>query len=551
MSAGVVKLTFIASEFYTMKKALLYVLIAFQGFLHAQMNQVWHTDRALSLNFNDSYMRIVGNNVYTHTTLFEGGSWQSAQSITTDGQENWYMEHDQFNACSNCGNAGVESVAIASNGDAYGVGFQPASPFGGRYIYKTDANGDLIYAEEYFTPTFSGEFNDVKLSVDETILYVTGDMYAEAYTTIVPHLFKINASTGAVMSEVITAPIGWTGIKKIAVGAGDNIYMNTSDVDTLRFSSWDADLNLRWFEPIPVVGYQGSGQVQTLFYPNGDVLFATFLTNYNTNDDRRLHLARYTTAGALVWQTTHILENQDVYGYSYRDIVMDNAGNVLMYFVKSKFVSNGGKGGDSQLRPAIYKFNSSGTYQWNYVYEGSSGVEFSSEYPARISVDENGYGIATSFGNSSGYFGVSIFIVNPNGTLETELYLNQPINTSISGMVYAGNRTFYTHGFGGESSSGELNRWTLDRYHYDYTTDIQPVSTSDFTLYPNPAGSNTAATVDGVKPNEVIELRDMQGRLITSTLAADEQVTSMNLSGIAAGMYLVKAGAISKKLILQ
>ena len=112
-------------------------------------------------------------------------------------------------------------------------------------------------------------------------------------------------------------------------------------------------------------------------------------------------------------------------------------------------------------------------------------------------------------------------------------------------------RTNNTHGFGGESSSGELNRWTLDRYHYDYTTDIQPVSTSDFTVYPNPAGSNTAETVDGLKPNEVIELRDMQGRLITSTLAADEQVTSMNLSGIAAGMYLVKAGAISKKLILQ
>ena len=544
-----------------MKKALLFFLISIQGFLHAQINQVWHTDRPLSYSFNDSYMRIVNNNIYTHTTLFEGGSWQSAQSITTDGQENWYMEHEQFNACNNCGNAGVESVAIASNGDAYGVGFQPAFPFGGRYVYKTDSAGNLIYAEELFTSTFSGEFNDVKLSNDETVLYVTGDMYVAAYNTLVPHLFKINASTGVVISEVITAPIGWTGVKKIAVGAGDNIYMNTSDVDTLRFSSWDPNLNLRWFEPIPIVGYQGSGQVQTLFYPNGDVLFATYLNNYNVNQDQRIHLARFSEGGELIWQTTHILEEQDVYGYLYRDIVLDNSENVFIYLVKSKFVGGGGggfagdqlggSGGSSQIRPAIYKFNSIGAYQWNYVYEGSSGVEFSSEYPARIIVDENGFVIASSFGNSSGYGGVSIFIINPQGLLETSLFQNGTLYSAINGMVYEGNRTFYTHGIGASDSSFTANRWTLARYHYDYTTGLQLIPNSDFTIYPNPAGSNTAVTLAGIKPNEVVELRDMQGRLIMSALSAEKHETSMNLSGVAAGIYLVKAGRICKKLILQ
>jgi hypothetical protein len=541
-------------------KRVIFLLLAFQGFLQAQINQVWHTDRPFSFSINDSYMRIVNNNIYTHSSIFEGGSWQSAQSMTTDGQEDWYMEHEQFNACNNCGNAGVESVAIASNGDAYGVGFQPSSPYGGRYVYKTDAGGNLIYAEEYFTSTFSGEFNDVKLSNDETKLFVFGEMYAESYNTIVPHLFKLDAATGSIENTVMTAPIGWTWSKSIGIDAGDNLYMNSSDLDTLNFSSWDPDLNLRWYKQIPVIGYQGSGQIQTLFYTNGDVLFITFLNNYNTNDDQRLHLVRYNTAGDLIWQTTHILENQDIYGYLYRDIALDINGNVDIYLNRSKFVGTGGefggegfggKGGETQIRPAIYKFNSSGAYQWNYVFEGSSGVEFSSEYPARLVVDENGYAIASSFGNSSGYGGVSIFIINPQGLLETSLFQNGTLYSALNGMVYEGNRTFYTHGIGANDSSFTANRWTLARYHYDYTTGINQVSNSDFSIYPNPAVGNNLVNLAGLKRNELVEIRDTEGRLISSVVTQDSQVLSLDLSGIAAGMYLVKAGSICKKLILH
>jgi hypothetical protein len=541
-------------------KKIVFLLLAFPGFLLAQINQIWHTDRPYSFSFNDSYMRIVNSDIYTHSSIFEGSSWQSAQSITTDGIENWYMEHDQFQACPNCGNAGVESIAIASNGDAYGVGFQPSSPYGGRYVYKTDAGGNLIYAEEYFTSTFSGEFNDVKLSNDETKLFVFGEMYAESYNTIVPHLFKLNAATGAIENTVMTAPIGWTGVKSLGVDAVDNLYMNSSDLDTLNYSSWDSDFNLRWYRQIPVAGYQGSGQVQTLFYSNGDVLFVTFLNNYNTNDDRRLHLARYTTTGDLIWQTTHLLEDQDIYGYLYRDVALDINGNVAIYFAKTKFVgtgggfggeSFGGKGGETQIRPAIYKFNSAGVYQWNYVFEGNSGVEFSSEYPARMVVDENGYVIGSSFGNSSGYAGISLFIINPQGLLETSLFQNGSIYSAIKGMVYEGNRTFYTHGIGAIEGTFTADRWTLARYHYDYTTGVKAVSNEGFIVFPNPVKNSHSINIKGLKVNDQIEIRDIQGRLIKEISHSGVTIETIDITGITQGIYYVKSGIYSQKLIIQ
>ncbi|HOY49301.1 MAG TPA: T9SS type A sorting domain-containing protein [Flavobacteriales bacterium] len=541
-------------------KKVVFLLLIFPSVLLAQINQIWHTDRPYSFSFNDSYMRIVNSDIYTHSSIFEGGSWQSAQSITTDGIENWYMEHDQFQACTNCGNAGVESVAIASNGDAYGVGFQPSSPYGGRYVYKTDAGGNLIYAEEYFTSTFSGEFNDVKLSNDETKLFVFGEMYAEAYNTIVPHLFKLNAATGAIENTVMTAPIGWTGVKSLGVDAGDNLYMNSSDLDTLNYSSWDSDFNLRWYRQIPVAGYQGSGQVQTLFYSNGDVLFVTFLNNYNTNDDRRLHLARYTTTGDLIWQTTHLLEDQDIYGYLYRDVALDVNGNVDIFFAKTKFVGTGGgfggedfggKGGETQIRPAIYKFNSAGVYQWNYVFEGNSGVEFSSEYPARMVVDENGYVIGSSFGNSSGYAGISLFIINPQGLLETSLFQNGSIYSAIKGMVYEGNRTFYTHGIGAIEGTFTADRWTLARYHYDYTTGVKAVSNEGFIVFPNPVKNSHTINIKGLKMNDRIEIRDIQGRLIKEISHSGVTIETIDITGISQGIYYVKAGISSQKLIIQ
>ena len=100
--------------------------------VHAQFNQVWQTDRNLAFPHEYSFMKIVGNTLYVHP---KGGEpFQSAQSFTLDGAENWYMEHSQFNIEEPWTFADVTSIAINSNGDAFGVGEQNAAPYAGRYV---------------------------------------------------------------------------------------------------------------------------------------------------------------------------------------------------------------------------------------------------------------------------------------------------------------------------------------------------------------------------------------------------------------------------------
>jgi hypothetical protein len=165
--------------------------------VHAQFNQAWQTDRNYAFQHEYSCMRIVDNTLYVHPQ--KGGYFQSAQAFTLDGNEIWYMEHDQTNIDESWFEAEVFNVVISSNGDAFGVGKQYATPYAGRYLFKTSNTGQLEYTEEYFTSSFSGGFNDIKLSADESLIYVFGEKYSATINTIAPHLFKINPSNGAIM----------------------------------------------------------------------------------------------------------------------------------------------------------------------------------------------------------------------------------------------------------------------------------------------------------------------------------------------------------------
>lgn len=535
-------------------KSLTLAALLFSAALSAQFNQTWLAERDFSFGFNDSYMRIVNNNLLIHPTIFEGSSVQSAQSITLDGTENWYMEHSQFDACANCGLASVDAVAISSTGDFYGVGFQPSSPYGGRYIFKTTSNGALDYAEEYFTSSFSGEFNDVKLSANETVLYVFGDMYSSVYNTIAPHLYKIDPQTGAITDEALAAPYAWVFPKKMALDGSDNIYINASNVDTLRFSSFNSNLEFRWTDFIAVPGYLGSGEVATNVYSNGDVLFSTVMQNYNDNTDQRLSLVRYSADGTQLWQQ---LINMNDYGSAnrlYRDLVMADDGSVYFYFVRAvgqgggggmpeqEIINDvrGGKGGPVSRRPEVFAFDATGQFKYHFVYQGMS-EEVYTEYPNRIIVDENGYLIGSSDGDAP-YSGVSLFLVTPQGTLNSELRLELNEGATINGMLYAGNNVFYTHGIGADPEQSEGTKWMTARYTYDYVTGIHAVKESALALFPNPALAGQSITVNGLDTAAPLQVFSADGRLVWQAGKLNAESQMLNTSTLGSGLYLLKNG---------
>ncbi len=534
-------------------KAITLLALFISSFSSAQFNQTWMHDRIHNTAIEDSYMRIVENTIYIHPKVNESCCVQPAQSISTDGVENWYMVHDQINACTNCGLQGVESVDISSTGDAYGVGFQPSSPYGGRYIYKTDNQGQLMYAEEYFTTTFSGEFNDVKLSADESLLFVFGEKYAAEFNTIVPHLFKINPDNGQILSEVQIAPYGWVFPKKMEVDAFDNIYLNASNVDTMRFSSFNSNLELRWTDFVVFPGYVGSGRIETFIYANGDVLFSTELNN--SENSKRLFLTRYSSSGSIIWQQTiNFIDYSDA-DRIFRDAILDPLGNVYYYYahISGGFVGPTINPEDEQVdalrnesnfesstKPEVFSIDPQGQVRYHYIYPGV-GNEIYAEYPKRIIADENGYLIGSSVGDQL-FPGVAHFLLTPQGELQSEIRLNLNPGATIYGMVYEGNKVFYTHGAGTRPEQTEELKWLTARYQYDYTTGFHALETSKLAIYPNPVGSHEWLNISGLEKGYPVQLFSANGKLVSNLSSTSSDILQLNTNTFSEGLYLLKNG---------
>ena len=542
-----------------MKTFLLSSTLFICSAVHAQFNQAWQSDRNYAIQHEYSCMRIVDNTLYVHPQ--NGGYFQSAQAFTLDGNEIWYMEHDQSNIDESWNYAELSTAVISSNGDAYGVGMQNATPYAGRYLFKTSNIGQLEYAEEYFTSSFSSEFNDVKLSADESVLYVFGEKYSATINTIAPHLFKINPSNGAILDEQ-EALNAFVLPKKITLDNADNIYLNASNTDTLKFMSFDNNLNFRWQNFIEVDGFSANAEFQTLVYSNGDVLFSTVIENYPDDFDQRLFLARYSSEGNQIWQN---IFNMNEYGMAKRfpkDIIFDEAGNVYFYLemvdetdIGPAMPENSNQSDRSEgstnlgRRPEVFSFDANGELIYHFMYPGMSEIEYR-EYPNRIIVDENGYLIGSSSGDSP-FEGISLFLLSPQGNMISELRTEIQEGAIVAGMLYAGNKVFYTHGTGTGLQEGDLPQSMVARYSYDYITGFHSErNIPQIGVFPNPSNQGVTMMISGLNSAFPIQIYSVHGRLIL-----EEKITSsdfeLNTSAMLQGIYILKNGNRQTKFILS
>lgn len=542
-----------------MKTILITIITFICSAVHGQFNQAWQTDRNYVLQHEYSCMRIVDNTLYVHPQ--NGGYFQSAQAFNLDGNEIWYMEHDQTFINESWNSAELSTVVISSNGGAFGVGKQNATPYAGRYLFKTSNTGQLEYAEEYFTSSFSGEFNDVKLSADESVLYVYGEKYSSTINTIAPHLFKINPSNGEIIAEQ-EALNAFALPKKITLDDINNIYLNASNTDTLKFMSFDNNLNFRWLNSIEVEGFSANTEFQTMLYANGDVLFSTVIKNYSDDNDQRLFLARYSSTGNQIWQNTF---NMNEFGIAKRfpkDIVLDETGKVYFYLemvdetdsgpaIPVQEDQNDRSEGSTNLgrRPEVFSFNADGELIYHFMYPGVSEIEYR-EYPNRIIVDENGYLI----GSSSGEFpfgGISLFLLSPQGNMISELRTEFQEGANIAGMLYAGDKVFYTHGTGTGIQEGDVPQNMVARYSYDYATGFQTEQiNSRIELFPNPSNKDEKMMISNLNPLFPLQIYAIDGRLIQ----VERNISTnfeLNTSNLQRGIYILKNENRQTKFILS
>lgn len=87
-------------------------------------------------------------------------------------------------------------------------------------------------------------------------------------------------------------------------------------------------------------------------------------------------------------------------------------------------------------------------------------------------------------------------------------------------------------------------------YSTSPTTGTSTLAQSDFSIYPNPASTYTIVTLSG-KCTEPIRIYNLCGSLVKVVNQGDETQVNVSLSGLQTGVYLVKAGRQTARLIVK
>lgn len=374
-------------------------------------------------------------------------------------------------------------------------------------------------------------------------------------------MYKIDPLNGAIIDEQ-EALGAFVFPKKFILDNVDNIYLNASNVDTLKFMSFDSNLDIRWTDVIEVAGFIGNGEFQTLLYPDGDVLFSTIMNNYLDINDQKLFLARYSPDGNQIWQRIFTMSDFGISNRLPKDIVLDDSGHVYFYFEMRNETTFPGMSEESNqndpsvrsvilgVRPEIFTFDAQGELIYHFLYPGASEIEYR-EYPNRIIVDENGYLIGSSSGDEP-FGGISLFLLSPEGIMQSELRTEYVVGAKIAGMLYAGNNVFYTHGSGQGLEEGDESKNMVARYSYDYLTGFYTSAASkQIEVFPNPSNSDVSTMISGLNPAFPLQIFSADGRLFSEDLKISSSTFQLNTSVMKNGLYIIKNGNNQSRLLLM
>ena len=84
--------------------------------------------------------------------------------------------------------------------------------------------------------------------------------------------------------------------------------------------------------------------------------------------------------------------------------------------------------------------------------------------------------------------------------------------------------------------------------YFKKASAIEEVASSEGRLYPNPASK--ATTLTGVEPGTMVQLLSIDGIELLRMLADEAGVARLDLTGLAAGKYLVRSGKTTTVLLV-
>ncbi len=225
------------------------------------------------------------------------------------------------------------------------------------------------------------------------------------------------------------------------------------------------------------------------------------------------------------------------------------------YDPNDKAVSPAGFGADGRIIPSTgalkytIRFQNTGTYMAENVkvidtistlLDLSSFKLMATSHPCEvitkgreITFAFNGIQLADSFSNEPASHGYIQYSINPLSS-----FVNGSVITNRADIYFDFNAPILTNT---TRTTGDINAGISN-----ITQNV-----FQFTIYPNPASGNTLQLeADPQLIGEVVEIKDINGRLISRTPITATNLT-LPLSNMPAGVYLVKAGNLVKRLVKE
>ena len=136
---------------------------------------------------------------------------------------------------------------------------------------------------------------------------------------------------------------------------------------------------------------------------------------------------------------------------------------------------------------------------------------------------------------------------NPNSYSESDsVYLNPATKTNYTFEGWFTDSTF-TNPISEISTgtTGDIELWAKFDSQITYVIDLEQ---NMFSLYPNPAYSQVVIGTDLSQPIGEILITDMTGKIVKQ-FQTQKSTTEIDISTLENGIYFVKAGGVSQKLV--
>lgn len=392
----------------------------------------------------------------------------------------------------------------AAGGWQWAVGVGGANDDQGRDV-KVDSTGNVYV---------SGEFGSSSVSFDSTVLTNSGS---------------------SPLSDVFVAKLSLAGRWQWAVSAGSN------HGDTAMGLAVDGTSHLC------VVG-SFSGPTFTIG--------TTTLTNVNTNNTRDVFVAKLDTTGLWHWATSAGGPGDD-YGFG---IDLDSSGNV---YVSGLLLSPTAGFGPITLTnvPAAFvaMLAPAGTWQWaEAAGSHSRGVVVAAGGTVYIGGMISGtVAIGATTLTSQGSNDIFVAKRTRAGTWEWAVSAGGTDNDQMTGISLDGAGNVYVTGYFG-SPSITFGSTMLANPANDFPIFIARLGTNALSfpdtsptaalsLYPNPAHATVQLTGASAP---IATLLDGLGRTVR-TVATPAGTASLDMRGLAPGVYTVRAGLAARRLVVE